>query len=84
MSVAMGTQRSLLLVSLHDANTNTSFLTNIFCGFFFFADIDFLARNGMKFTQFYSAYPLCTPSRSGLMTGIILTITCNIIIWHWV
>lgn len=32
-------------------------------------DIDNLACNGMKFTQFYSAYPICTPSRSGLLTG---------------
>jgi arylsulfatase A-like enzyme len=32
-------------------------------------NIDALARNGMKFTQFYCAYPICTPSRSGLLTG---------------
>jgi arylsulfatase A len=32
-------------------------------------NIDSLARSGMKFTQFYSAYPICTPSRSGLLTG---------------
>jgi arylsulfatase A-like enzyme len=32
-------------------------------------NIDSLARNGMKFTQFYSAYPICSPSRSGLLTG---------------
>ena len=33
------------------------------------ADIDALAAGGMKLTQFYSAYPICTPSRSGLLTG---------------
>ncbi|KAL5493317.1 hypothetical protein EMCRGX_G014475 [Ephydatia muelleri] len=32
-------------------------------------NIDLLAQGGMKFTQFYSAYPICTPSRGGLMTG---------------
>lgn len=32
-------------------------------------DVDALARNGMKFTQFYATYPICTPSRSGLLTG---------------
>ena len=36
-----------------------------------YTDIDYLARNGMKFTQFYSAYPICTPARSGLLTGLV-------------
>lgn len=31
--------------------------------------IDSLAKNGAKFTQFYSASPVCTPSRAGLLTG---------------
>lgn len=34
-------------------------------------DIDGLAVGGTKFTQFYSTYPICTPSRSGLLTGRI-------------
>lgn len=37
-------------------------------------DIDSLAVGGTKFTQFYSTYPICTPSRSGLLTGWILYI----------
>lgn len=31
--------------------------------------IDQLAGSGMKFTDFYSSSPVCTPSRSSLMTG---------------
>lgn len=31
--------------------------------------IDSLAKNGMKFTDFYSSSPVCTPSRASLLTG---------------
>jgi arylsulfatase A-like enzyme len=31
--------------------------------------IDQLAQNGLKFTDFYAAAPVCTPSRAGLLTG---------------
>jgi arylsulfatase A-like enzyme len=31
--------------------------------------IDQMAAEGMKFTQFYAAAPVCTPSRAALMTG---------------
>lgn len=31
--------------------------------------IDSIARNGVKFERFYSAAPVCTPSRYGLLTG---------------
>jgi arylsulfatase A-like enzyme len=32
-------------------------------------NLDRLASDGMRFTQFYSAAPLCSPSRAALMTG---------------
>ena len=36
-------------------------------------NIDSLATGGMKFTSFYAASPVCTPSRAGLMTGSYAT-----------
>ncbi|MEO0334699.1 MAG: sulfatase-like hydrolase/transferase, partial [Bacteroidota bacterium] len=31
--------------------------------------IDQIAQNGIRFTEFYSVSPVCSPSRYGLMTG---------------
>jgi arylsulfatase A len=31
--------------------------------------IDSLAKRGLRFTQFYAAAPVCSPSRAGLLTG---------------
>ncbi|XP_033110811.1 arylsulfatase A-like, partial [Anneissia japonica] len=32
-------------------------------------NLDALLRDGLKLTQFYSASPICSPSRAGLLTG---------------
>src|SRR5687768_4227936 len=31
--------------------------------------LDRMAAEGMRFTDFYSAAPVCTPTRAGLLTG---------------
>ncbi len=31
--------------------------------------VDALAKNGVRFTDYYSAAPICSPSRAGLLTG---------------
>lgn len=33
-------------------------------------NIDRLAKEGVKFTQFYAAAPLCSPSRASMLTGL--------------
>ena len=38
--------------------------------FFETPNIDALARRGMKFSQAYSASPLCSPTRSSILTGL--------------
>ncbi len=32
-------------------------------------NIDALAASGVRFTQWYSAHPICTPSRAAMVTG---------------
>ena len=35
-----------------------------------FGEIDQMAAEGIRFTQWYAAAPLCTPSRTALLTGM--------------
>lgn len=66
-SAAVGTERpNILLVftddqGIHDVGCYGSEIPT--------PHIDSLARDGMKFTQWYSASSICTPSRFGLLTG---------------
>jgi arylsulfatase A-like enzyme len=34
-------------------------------------NIDRLAKEGIRFTQYYAASPICSPSRTGLLTGMV-------------
>lgn len=69
----------ILLPSLHASPPN---FVVIFCDDLGYGDLgvfgnptirtphlDRMAREGQKWTQFYSADPVCTPSRAGLLTG---------------
>ena len=38
-------------------------------------NLDMLAREGLLFTQFYTASPVCSPSRAALLTGRLQTRT---------
>ncbi|MCP4192933.1 MAG: sulfatase [Planctomycetaceae bacterium] len=72
---------SLLPNSLSASETSPNFVV-IFCDDLGFADLgcfghptirtphlDRMAAEGQKWTSFYCAAPVCTPSRAGLMTG---------------
>ncbi len=43
-------------------------------------NLDTLAGEGMRFTDFYSAAPVCSPSRAGLLTGLTPN-RCGIYDW---
>eukprot|EP00047_Mylnosiga_fluctuans_P007900 m.5308 g.5308 ORF g.5308 m.5308 type:complete len:524 (+) comp1994_c0_seq1:10-1581(+) len=47
--------------------------------------IDSLARDGIRFTQFLTAAPICTPSRAGMLTGRLprrFGMTANTLPWR--
>jgi len=71
-----------LPTALYSADTTAPNIIVIFCDDLGYGDlgcygsaknrtphVDQLANDGMMFTDFYSSSPVCTPSRSSLMTG---------------
>ncbi|MDP7010854.1 MAG: sulfatase-like hydrolase/transferase, partial [Verrucomicrobiota bacterium] len=61
-----GSRPNILLIftddqGMHDVGTYGSEIKT--------PNIDSLARDGIKFTQWYVASSICTPSRYGLLTG---------------
>lgn len=44
-------------------------------------NLDRLAQNGMRFTDFYSAAPVCSPARAGFLTG---RIPSRIGVYDWI
>jgi arylsulfatase A len=46
--------------------------------------LDQLAASGMRFTQYYSANPLCSPSRAALLTGRLhVRSGINVVLFPW-
>ena len=79
--VLSGISSASICVRAADAPTRPNFVV-IFCDDLGYGDLacfghptiatpnlDRMAAEGMKFTQFYAAAPVCTPSRAALMTG---------------
>jgi len=44
--------------------------------------IDQMAAEGTRFTQWYAAAPLCTPSRTSLLTGFYRTVELRLTVGH--
>ena len=76
---------SLYLISCSDSNNYTNFIV-IFVDDMGYGDLgsyghptiktpnlDKMSEEGQKWTQFYSASSVCTPSRAGLLTCLLYT-----------
>lgn len=64
--LSWGTKPNILLIVSDDQGYNDLGVTN---PEIITPNLDRLAREGMRLTQFYVAWPACTPSRGSLLTG---------------
>ena len=64
----IGAKPNVIFILVDDLGVNDLALYG--SKFFETPNIDLLAKRGMKFTQAYSASPLCSPTRSSILTGL--------------
>jgi len=64
----IGAKPNVIFILVDDLGVNDLALYG--SKFFETPNINLLAKRGMKFTQAYSASPLCSPTRSSILTGL--------------
>src|SRR4051812_13063398 len=66
-AVSIGQQPNIVLINIDDMGWGDFHVYG--SAYSQTPNIDALASQGTRFTQFYTAAPICSPSRAGLMTG---------------